>query len=76
VSSINSKLGLKPAGKRNMMKLPDDARTRSAVTSAVCPNCTRRGANLSKTEATPHLFCTHCAHIWPLVLPADTARET
>lgn len=68
MSTINGKLGLKPAGKRNMMKLPDDRATRSAITSAVCPNCGRRGANLSKTKV-DHLFCTHCAHVWPLVLP-------
>lgn len=68
--TINDKLGFKRAGKRRMMQLPDDAATRTAVTSAVCPQCQRRGANLSKTEARA-LFCTHCYHTWPLVLPEN-----
>lgn len=67
MSTINGKLGLKPAGKRSMMKLPTDPRVRSAVTSAVCPQCRRRGANLWKTQDNS-LFCPHCSHIWPLVL--------
>lgn len=69
MTSINQKLGIKPAGKRSMMKLPDDRRLRNAITSAVCPECGRRDQNLSKTEKTPHLFCTHCFHLWPLILP-------
>jgi hypothetical protein len=72
MSRINEKLGLKPAGKRNMMKLPDDPRLRTAVTSAVCPKCSQRGANLSKTTL-GHLFCTWCAHTWKLELPAEDA---
>lgn len=71
MSRINEKLGMKPAGKRNMMKLPEDRALRNRITSARCPECGRTGANLSKTEKTPHLFCTHCSHLWPL--PAEGA---
>lgn len=63
MSRINEKLGLKPAGKRDMMKLPDDKALRTALTSAKCPSCTRTGARLSRTE--PGAFCcSWCNHIW------------
>jgi len=51
-----------------MMKLPDDRRLRSAITSAKCPSCGRTGANLSKSDNEPTLWCTWCNHRWPLVL--------
>lgn len=63
MSSINGKLGLRPAGKRSMMKLPTDRETRSRLTAAVCPSCGRRGANLSRLQ--PGAFvCTWCSHTW------------
>lgn len=65
MSRINEKLGLKPAGKRSMMKLPEDRALRSVVTAAVCPSCGHRGAMLSKVTADA-LFCSWCSHTWPL----------
>lgn len=65
MSKINDKLGLKPAGKRSMMKLPDDRALRAKVTSARCPVCFSVGAYLSKV--TPgSLVCSWCHHTWPL----------
>ena len=65
MSRINDKMGLKPAGKRDMMKLPADRELRNAVTSAQCPKCHQWGARLSK--AVPGSFwCTWCSHYWPL----------
>jgi ribosomal protein L37AE/L43A len=71
VTSINEKMGLRPAGKRSMMKLPHDRTLRSLVTSAKCPQCDRTGAQLSKLKADT-LFCTHCYHTWALP-PVDHA---
>lgn len=67
MSHINQKLGLKPAGKRSMMKLPADRVLRAQVTAAVCPKCGARKASLSKVrghEGT--LWCTACYHFWEL----------
>jgi hypothetical protein len=63
VSRINQKLGIKPAGKRSMMKLPADRELRSKLTSAVCPTCGQRGAFLSRV--TPgHFICSWCHQGW------------
>jgi len=69
MSKINEKLGLKPAGKRSMMKLPEDRALRSALTAAKCPKCERRGALLSKTSS-GDFFCSWCAHSWTPELDA------
>lgn len=67
MSHINEKLGIKPAGKRAMMKLPTDRALRNRVTSAVCPNCQQRRANLSKVKGREgSLWCTGCGHVWEL----------
>lgn len=63
--SINDKLGLKRAGKRSMMKLPDDRALRAKVTSARCPSCASTGAYLSKVKA-GWLVCSWCHHTWEL----------
>ena len=68
MTSINDKLGLKRAGKRSMMKLPTDTALRSRLTAALCPACGRRGAQLSRLHA-GDVFCTWCAHHWPLPEP-------
>jgi len=65
MSSINGKLGLRPAGKRAMMKLPTDRALRNRITSAQCPSCGLRNAALSKTQP-DHLWCRACSHTWPL----------
>lgn len=63
MTHINEKMGLKPAGKRSMMKLPDDRAMRSRLTAAKCPACSQRGANLSRLQ--PGAFtCTWCSHTW------------
>jgi hypothetical protein len=65
MTSINEKLGLKPAGKRAMMKLPQDLTLRAAITAAICPACARRGARLSALVE-GELWCSWCGHHWPL----------
>lgn len=57
MTSINSKMGLKPAGKRNMMKLPTNRAEAAKITSAKCPCCGRTGARASKTQP-GKLYCT------------------
>lgn len=63
MSHINDKLGLKPAGKRSMMKLPTDRALRTRLTSAQCPQCGQRGARLSKVRA-GWFACSWCPHSW------------
>jgi predicted RNA-binding Zn-ribbon protein involved in translation (DUF1610 family) len=73
VSRINEKLGLKPSGKRAMMKLPEDRALRNRVTSALCPECGRTGARLSKLRDRAGWFvCSWCAHAWQ---PTEEARS-
>jgi predicted RNA-binding Zn-ribbon protein involved in translation (DUF1610 family) len=66
VTSINSKMGLKPAGKRSMMKLPTDRELRNRITAAKCPACGRTGARPSKTKGKGWAYCPGCNHIWEL----------
>jgi len=66
MTSINSKMGLKPAGKRSMMKLPPDRAEAARITSAVCPACGRTGARPSKTKGKGWAYCPGCNHIWEL----------
>lgn len=65
MSKINDKLGLRPAGKRSMMKLPDDRALRAKVTSATCPACGRTGARLSQVKP-GWLVCSWCSERWEL----------
>jgi hypothetical protein len=63
MTSINKQLGLRPAGKRAMMRLPADHARRSQVTAAICPACGERKAVLSRRE--PGAFaCSRCWHTW------------
>jgi hypothetical protein len=64
-NKINEKLGLKPSGKRSMMKLPVDREMRNRLTAAVCPSCGRRGANQSRVVE-GGAWCTWCSHTWTL----------
>lgn len=65
MSRINEKMGLPPAGKRNMMKLPTDRDLRNKLTAAKCPQCQLRGAILSKQRDRAGWFvCTWCYHSW------------
>jgi hypothetical protein len=66
MTSINQKMGLKPAGKRSMMKLPRDRAEAARITSAICPSCGRTGARPSKTKGPGWAYCTGCNHIWEL----------
>jgi len=66
MTSINSKMGLKPAGKRSMMKLPTDRAEAVKITAAVCPECQRGGQRPSKTRGKGWAYCEHCNHIWEL----------
>ena len=64
MTSINSKMGLKRAGKRAMMKLPPTRAAAAALTSAKCPVCQHTGARESKTKGPGWLYCTWCNHLW------------
>lgn len=66
MSTINGKLGLKPAGQRSMMKLPTDRTERNRITSAICPECHRTGARPSKMKGAGWAYCPLCNHIWEL----------
>lgn len=67
MSTINGKLGLRPAGKRSMMKLPKSRAAAAAITSAKCPCCQMVGkASPSKTKGPGWLYCTWCNHVWEL----------
>ena len=67
MTSINDKMGLKPAGKRSMMKLPKARSEAAKITSAVCPECKTVGkAKASATKGPGWLYCTWCNHIWEL----------
>jgi DNA-directed RNA polymerase subunit RPC12/RpoP len=63
VTSINSKLGIKRAGKRRMMNLPTDRDERSRLTAAQCPECNERGARNSQMRK-GHYVCSWCGHKW------------
>lgn len=65
MSLINEKLGLRKAGKRSMMKLPDDRELRNRLTAAICPACERNGASLSKLRGREGWFvCSWCYEAW------------
>lgn len=63
MTTINEKMGLKRAGKRWMMNLPDTLEERARLTSARCPKCDRTGALQSKARP-GWLWCSWCAHRW------------
>lgn len=65
MSRINENLGLPPAGKRAMMKLPTDRELRNRLTAAQCPACQRTGARLSQLRDRAGWFvCSWCNHFW------------
>jgi hypothetical protein len=66
MSTINSNMGLKPAGKRAMMKLPTDRAEAARITSAICPTCQRTGQRPSKTKGAGWLYCPHFNTTWEL----------
>ena len=73
--SINQKLGLKPAGRRAMMKLPANKTEAAKLTAAVCPACRQRGAQLSALHV-GELFCTWCGGHWPIAEDDDGPSQT
>lgn len=65
VTSINSKMGLRPAGKRSMMKLPTSRAEAAKLTAAQCPACQQRGAQISRVQGREGWYtCSWCAHSW------------
>jgi hypothetical protein len=64
VTSINEKLGLRPAGKRAMMKLPKDRARAVALTAATCPKCGQRGVRELTLHGQLKWCCSWCAHSW------------
>jgi ribosomal protein L37AE/L43A len=63
MTSINSKMGLKPSRARAFMKLPKARAEAVKLTAATCPACQRTGARLSQLQ--PGWFvCSWCAHTW------------
>ncbi len=71
MSHINEKLGLRPAGRRAMMKLPEDRALRNDLTSARCPECGLTGAIEYLTRGERRRMCTWCSTSWtPDPVPA------
>jgi len=66
MSRINDKLGLKPAGKRNMMKLPKDRASAIRITSATCPACGRTGGAKASATKPGALYCTWCNTVFEM----------
>jgi len=65
MTTINSKLGLRRAGQRNMMKsLPKTRAAAAALTSARCPDCKTIGKAKASATQPGSLFCTWCHHVW------------
>lgn len=64
MSSINHKLGIRPAGKRAMMKLPRDRATAAELTSAKCPKCQRRGCFQHVINHRLLRMCPWCLASW------------
>lgn len=60
MTSINSKLGFKPAGKRSMMKLPDDRAAAADLTGARCPACHATGVIEHVIHGKRTRMCTFC----------------
>jgi hypothetical protein len=71
VTSINSHMGLKPAGKRSMMKLPPTRAEAARITSAKCPTCQQTGARASRTKGPGWLYCTWCNTVWEFPTKED-----
>lgn len=74
MSRINDKLGFKPAGKRAMIKLPDDPTERANLTAAQCPKCGNRGVRQAVIHKELRRFCSWCSHSWPVVGEARDGR--
>lgn len=64
MSHINEKLGLKPAGKRSMMKLPTDPAARNALTAARCPACEQTGVREAVIHKKRRRMCSWCGESW------------
>lgn len=64
MTHINEKMGLRPAGKRSMMKLPKRREDAVAITAAICPQCQRTGAIATPRKGPRWMFCTWCSHTW------------
>jgi len=64
MSTINQKLGLRRASKRHMMRLPKTLHERTALTSAQCPECSRRGVIENVIHGRRQRCCTWCGHTW------------
>jgi len=64
MSHINEKLGLKPASKRSMMKLPSARSDACALTAAQCPECSRRGVRQAAVSGVTKRICQWCSHVW------------
>jgi hypothetical protein len=60
MSSINDKLGLRRAGKRSFMNLPQNRAERAALTSARCPSCGRHDLAEAVIHGKRTRFCRSC----------------
>lgn len=66
MTHINEKMGLRPAGRRSMMKLPKRREDAVRITSAKCPTCQRTGALPLKAKGPGWVFCSWCNTSWEL----------
>jgi hypothetical protein len=65
VTSINKKLGLKPAGKRPMMKGTGKDAVARKLTSMICPKCPHRWLLVSVTRGIETALCAWCGWSGP-----------
>lgn len=63
---INEQLGLRPAGKRSMMKLPKNRAEAAALTSSQCPSCSSFGIRECSVKGIRTRLCPRCGYTWPV----------
>lgn len=64
MSSINQKLGIRPAGRRRMMALPTDRAAAADLTAAKCPDCGQRGVIQHVIHGKKTRMCSWCSATW------------
>lgn len=64
MSTINQKLGFKPAPRRAYMNLPDSRAEAANLTGARCPACGRTGAIENVIHGKRTRMCTWCPTFW------------
>lgn len=59
-------MGLRPAGKRRMMRLPKNRQAAIALTAAQCPACGQRGVIENVIKGERRRMCSWCSEGWTM----------